>query len=124
PVTGPNDYAVCVYDTGGRKLDTRAPEGGTCGTKPCWKRTKSSFTYRDPLLDPDGLQKVVLKPGGAGKAKITVKGKGGSRDMPGLALGTPVRVQILRGLSTTCWEATFSTSTRNDGEVFKARSDP
>jgi len=41
-----------------------------------------------------------------------------------LPLATPVRAQLLHASSATCWEARFSTSTRNDDEAFKARSDP
>jgi hypothetical protein len=59
-----------------------------------------------------------------GKAKIKAKGRGGTLRMPGWPLSTPVRLQLLRRFTPTCWEATFSTSTRNDGEVLKARSDP
>jgi hypothetical protein len=44
--------------------------------------------------------------------------------MAALPLATLVRVQVLRGLTPTCWEATFSTPSRNDSEVFKAKSDP
>jgi hypothetical protein len=124
PVTGTNDYALCVYDAGGRRLDATAPAGGTCGTKPCWKRTTSSFVYADKLLDPDGLLRIVLKPGAAGNARIAVKGKRGTLGMPVLPLTTPVRVQLLRGFTPTCWEATFTATTRNDSEVLKARSDP
>ena len=125
PVEGANDYTLCLYDQTGFLLGAAAPAGGVCGTRPCWKRTgSSSLVYRDKLLDPDGLETVVLKPGAsAGKAKITVKGKGANLALPGLSLTTPVRVQVLRSMST-CWEATFSAASRNDSEVFKARSDP
>jgi hypothetical protein len=129
PVAGPIDYVVCLYDQGGLKLDAKAPAGGTCGTKPCWNRTASSkLIYTDKQLDPDGLLKVVLKPGpAAGKAKITVKGKGANLGMPALPLTTPVRMQILRHVGQFpigCWDASFSASTRNDAEQFSARSDP
>ncbi len=115
-----------MYDQSGRLLEATAPAGGTCGTKPCWKRTKSSsFVYPDKLFDPDGLAKVVLEPGAAaGKGKIKVKGKGANLRMPGFPVTTPVRVQVLRRFTPTCWEATFGTAARNDTEVFKARSDP
>jgi CSLREA domain-containing protein len=129
PVAGPIDYVVCLYDQGGLKLDAKAPAGGTCGTKPCWKRTASfKLVYTDKLLHPDGLLKVVLKPGSAaGKAKITVKGKGANLGMPALPLATPVRMQILRHVGQFpigCWDASFDTSSRNDVQQFSARSDP
>jgi hypothetical protein len=125
PVTGPNEYAFCLYDQRGRSFDASAPAGGVCGRKPCWKRTSSGFVYSDPLLGPGGLQTILLKAGlAAGKAKITVKGKGGNLRLPPLPLVLPVRAQILRALTSSCWEATFSTSKRNTAEVFTARSDP
>jgi hypothetical protein len=67
----------------------------------------------------------VLKPGaGAGGARITVKGKGADLALPALGLTTPVRVQVLRRFTSTCWEATFSAASQNDTEVFKALCDP
>jgi CSLREA domain-containing protein len=125
PVSGANDYALCLYDQSGRRLAAAAPAGGLCPTKPCWKQTSSGFSYTDKQLDPDSLKKVVLKEGPTGKAKITVKGAGANLDMPALPLAAPVLVQLVRlGAGPACWEATFSTSTRNDAEVFRARSDP
>jgi hypothetical protein len=44
--------------------------------------------------------------------------------MAALPLPTPVRVQVLRRFTPTCWEATFGMPSRNDAEVFKAKSDP
>jgi hypothetical protein len=44
--------------------------------------------------------------------------------MSTLPLTLPVRVQLTRDLTTTCWGATFSTSSRNTAEVFTATSDP
>jgi CSLREA domain-containing protein len=129
PVNGPTDYIVCVYDQAGRRLESKAPFGGTCGTKPCWKRTASGkIIYSDKLLDPDGILKLVLKPGpAAGKARIQLKGKGANLRMPGFPLTTPVRLQLLRhtfNITQSCWDANFSTSTHSDGERFSARSDP
>ena len=70
----------------------------------------------------------MLKPGAtAGKARIKLKGKGANLRMPALPLTTPVRLQLLRhtfNITQSCWDASFSTSARNDGERFSARSDP
>jgi CSLREA domain-containing protein len=127
PVGDAANYALCVYDGTGlpRLRALRAPAGGTCGKAPCWRSTSSGFTYTDPLLDPDGLRKIVLSTGGAaGKAKITVQGKGANLGLS-LPIAAPVRMQLVHsGGAPTCWDATFSTSTRNDGETFNARSDP
>jgi len=79
--------------------------------------------------DHDGLWKVVLKGGSAvGKARITVTGKGARLQVPPqplpLPLTLPVRVQLTRDLTTRCWDATFTTSSRNTDTTFTARSDP
>jgi hypothetical protein len=126
PATSADDYSICLYDAGGRRLAARAPGAGACpGTKPCWQGTSTGFLYRDKALDPDGLQKITLKAGAAaGKGKITVKGKGTNLPLPTLPLVTPVEVQLVHVSSPTCWTATFSTSSRNDTGLFKAKSDP
>jgi hypothetical protein len=127
PAGGAADYGLCFYDGDGfpRVQVLRAPAGGTCGRAPCWKTTSSGFTYTDPLLNPDGLKKIVLTARAvAGKARITVKGKGGNLGLS-LPLAAPVRVQLVHsGGALTCWDATFSTSTGNRGDSFNARSDP
>ena len=54
-----------------------------------------------------------------------MKGAGGNLDMPALPLAARCACSSCGSAQDpTCWEATFSTSTRNDAEVFKARSDP
>jgi CSLREA domain-containing protein len=127
PVGGATSYALCLYDGDGfpRLRVSMAPAGETCGKAPCWKATSSGFLYADPLLHPDGLKKIVLTAGAvAGKARITVKGKGANLGLS-LPLAAPVRVQLVHnGGAPTCWDATFSTSSGNHGEIFNARSDP
>ena len=125
PAADTTDYTLCLYDRGVLRQQATAPAGGTCRKAPCWKRTPSGFTYADPLLDPDGLKKIVLTAGAvAGKARITVKGKGANLGLA-LPLGAPVRVQLVHsGGAPSCWDATFSTSTGNHGDSFNARSDP
>ena len=107
----------------------RRPPVGRAGRDPAGSEPPAlKFIYTDKLLDPDGLLKVVLKPGpAAGKAKITVKGKGPNLGLPALPLTTPVRMQTLQRFGQFpqfCWEASFSASTRNDAQQFSARSDP
>ena len=127
PLTGGNGYTVCVYDPFGRRVEATAPPGRTCGSRPCWKRTSSGFVYRDPFRDPRGLQRILLKAGSAaGRARIKMTGKGSNLPLPRpiLPLVLPLRVQVVRDLTATCWEATFSSSRENGPEVFQARSDP
>src|SRR5262249_18350039 len=63
PAGGATGYSLCLYDHDRLRRAERAPAGGTCGNRPCWKATSSGFTYTDPLLDPNGLKKIVLTAG-------------------------------------------------------------
>jgi acyl-homoserine lactone acylase PvdQ len=116
-------YALCFYDATGLRARADAPAGGTCGTKPCWRAKGSGWRYADPLLTPHGLQKIVLRAGGAGKAKLTVTGKGDLLTLPPLPVtAPPLRLQLANA-EGECWEATFSTLAPNTSEQVKARSD-
>jgi hypothetical protein len=95
-----------------------------CGTKPCWKVLGTiGFTYADKTGTPDGLTKVLLKAGSAGRGKIGVNGSGVNLRLPTLPLTTPVKVQLQQDGSSACWEAMYSTATTNTGSAFEAKSD-
>jgi hypothetical protein len=102
------------------------PASGTCNAaspRPCWRDSGTGYRYTDRDLTPAGVQQVLLKAGTAGKAKITLKGRGSLLDLPGLPIATlPVRVQMI-GANGACFEATYSTSGRNQTDQFKAKSD-
>jgi cysteine-rich repeat protein len=121
------DYQLCVFDESGARptvlLRATAHAGGTCAGSVCWKATSSGFKYVDRENSPHGLNKIVLKAGGDGGAKVVLKGKGELLDMPAMPVGTPVLVQLSGG--TTCWEATYSDAglAKNDGTLFKGKSD-
>jgi hypothetical protein len=125
-----DDYALCMYESPAdtTQLTALAPAGGTCGSKPCWRAVGSSgFKYGNKDASPDGLQKVSVKTGIAGKAKATVKAKGNNLSaspygMPAPPLTTPVRVQ-LQVSGGACFEATYSNPTSNVTGWFKAKSD-
>jgi hypothetical protein len=116
-------YTLCTYDQTGLVMTATAPAGGTCGTKPCWSVSSSGAKYTNKLLTPDGLLKISLKAGGAGAGKIGVKGKGALLPLPTLPLSPPVRVQLIREDSGTCWEANYSTVPVNTPTALKAKSD-
>lgn len=123
PVSGGTDYELCIYDLAGPALlfAARAPAGGICGGHPCWKAaTGGGFRYKDRYRTPDGLDRLVLRPGEAGKARIVVKGKGELLTLPALPLapGYSIAAQ-LHNSAGTCWEATFSDpARRNDAAKF------
>lgn len=119
---GDTGYAVCLYDDAGLRARVDAPARGVCGTKFCWRAKSAGWQYSDPLLTPNGLQKLVLRPGAAGKAKLTMSAKGDLLVLPTLPLDPPLRLQLVN-TNGECWEATFSSATSNTSTQVKARSD-
>jgi hypothetical protein len=76
---------------------------------------------------PDGLLKVLLKPGDEGRTVIKTKQKG--RGVPGyhaglgsVALTPPVTAQLISSTGE-CWEAVYSTPKLSSPGLFKAKSD-
>jgi hypothetical protein len=120
---GTTGYALCIYEGSSLLLTARAPASGDCGAKPCWKALGTKgYGYKDATSTPDGLLKVTLKVGAAGKAQVAVKGKGVNLPDAVLPLSTPVTVQ-LQATTGACWTATFGTATATDAGEFKAKSD-
>jgi len=79
--------------------------------------------YSDPAAAADGVRSIQLKAGAAGRARASVKGKGAALGMPPLGLVMPVTARLVRVGTGACWEARFSTPSRNDAATFKAKSD-
>jgi cysteine-rich repeat protein len=121
-----DDYDLCIFDaTSQLAMSAALPAGGLCNGKPCWKPVSKGFRYHDRDALPGGITGALLKAGDAGKAKVSVDGKGGNLVLPDLSmLSLPLRVQLQAG-NGQCWEATYSSTgvSQNDGERFKARSD-
>ena len=107
--------------------EARAPGGGLCDGRPCWKETGSGFKYRNRDVTPAGRRnslQIALKAGAAGKAKIAVTGKGGVNPaVPLLPLLQPVTVQLVNDVGT-CWGAVYSAPALiDDGTIFKDKGD-
>ena len=122
-LTGTN-YRFCLYDGGSDlRLAAVAPAGGVCRTQPCWRAiVGKGFGYRDPERTPGGLDKLGLG-ASADQVRMLLKGKGPYLDMPALgSLVLPLRAQ-LQASNGSCWEATFSVPSVNDGEEFRSRGD-
>src|SRR4029453_8695057 len=116
-------YELCVYSpTSSLLFSGRFPAGGTCAGVACWKTIPlKGYSYKDKDRSPNGMEKLQLKAGIAGAAKIAAKGKGTALVMPTLgSLPLPITAQ-LRGAGD-CWEATYSTSITNTTAQFKAKS--
>ncbi len=138
--TSTTEYDLCIFDesapTTSLVLRATAPAATFCSGKPCWKGLgkpagTSGYKYVDKLAAAGGLQKIKLKPGSAGKATITLKGKGANLVMPGenahasLPLPGPVAVRVQLQGNGECWEASYSSFgvVKNDAGQFKARND-
>ena len=114
-------YALCLYTEGmsGQELslDQNAPAHSRCGRwlSTCWDVIGSfpdpkGIKYRDSYRNPDGIQKLVLKPGAAGAAKITLSSGGALLpSLPTLPVGLPITVQ-LHHTGGECWTSTFTSA--------------
>jgi hypothetical protein len=104
-------YVLCIYDAApGLDFAASAPAGGACKNgKPCWKASGTKgFKYGDAERTPEGVQKLTLQSGPAGKAKIGFTGKAEPLQMPALdGLIFPLVVQ-LQGTHGECWAATYA----------------
>lgn len=131
------DYELCVYQGSTLVFGSRAPHGGTCAGKPCWKAIgDKGFKYSDPELTPDGASKLQIK-GGVGTAKALFKGKGAQvaanlNVSPPYGFADPLRAQVrprldhlVFGSGGTCLEAEFSAAgvVKNDAQTFKGKGD-
>lgn len=116
------DYAFCVYDEDGGVpslvMGVTAPAGAS------WFAGSFLVDYYNPLPD-NGLVEIKVDTGGAGKAKIVVKGKGGNLALPALPLKQNQRVVVqLQNSIGACWEADYSArATTNNGKKFNDKSD-
>lgn len=128
------EYAVCVYDDSNNLVGDMHVRGSSelCGTKPCWKTLGPSLTptgllFKDNAIGQDGIAKIILKAGLAGKSKVIVKGKNkasaGLTNLPSMAPGltgsTSATVQVHTD-EQGCFSANLDDVKQNDGAVFKA----
>lgn len=104
-----DDYELCIYEGGALVRGLRMPFGQLCPTKACWKATTPGYAYSDRDRTPDGIQKIKMKEGLDGKARIGVKGKGPLLVLPDVgAFNENVDIQLHNTTGTTCWGASFA----------------
>jgi predicted acyl esterase len=115
-------YALCLYDGGSNLIASATmPAGGTCHGKACWRATAKGWRYDDKDRTPDGVQRVDLKAGVAGKAQVAVQAKGLNLTSPALPISTlPVTVQ-LRSSAGQCWQSTHTSVLADTATQFKAK---
>jgi hypothetical protein len=128
PLTA-DEFTFCLYDGGGTLLtEATVDPGGTCGTKPCWKGLGTppgvkGYRYKNGASNEEGAQKVIAKPGLAGKAKAIFKGRGENLALPAIPVALPLTAQLA---STTgaCWSAEFRAEglLKNEPGVFAGKA--
>ena len=134
PLTS-DGVTLCVYDrsqaTPSLLFSANIAAGGTCDTKPCWKKNKTKgFSFASKTGDTTGgVVNLKLVSGEAGKAKVQAKGKGTALSgrpfgMPQLPLDVPLTVQV-QSETGACWEANFSQAgvDKNDDQQFSGKAD-
>jgi len=110
--TAATRYVLCIY-MGGFPTEVVVPPGSP------WDTAGSGFKYSDDGASQNGVQRVSLKPGAAGKSKILVKGRGAALPVPP-SLGVPALVQLVNS-DGECWEAAYNTVLKNTGDHFKTK---
>jgi len=85
------------------------------------------YKYKDKTAVNDGITKVIVKGGAAGKSKALVKGKGANlpdfdSNLP-IAMGDlPLVVQLRNNASGVCLEGSFATPKKNQLDQFNAKN--
>jgi hypothetical protein len=119
-VTG---FSLCVYDQQRLALSASIPAGGVCDGHPCWRELPTGYRYVDPDGTPNGIQKLQMRAGPTGTARLAIKGRGPLLAMRSLGLDAPVTVRLRRTDGAACWESTYSVPEVSDVLQFKAKSD-
>lgn len=125
-------YLVCVYDDAdvfvGDYLVARG--GDFCDPKFCWAANKDKgYKYQDKLLAADGISKIQLGAGDAGKGKVKFNGKNKAPalNLPtgftaALSGSTKATVQVLSS-DAECFGMTLDDVKKNDPLNFSAKGE-
>lgn len=125
PVTGTTSYAVCIYNAANQLQGeySVAQAGATCAGKPCWAAiSDKGYKYKDKAGATNGITKIKLSGGDAGKGKVKVGGKG-------LTLPAGVAAALQNEVSATvqvlssdaaCFSVGLTEVKKADGLVFSA----
>lgn len=137
PINGSTAYTLCLYDQSGAapvyESGATIPPG-TCGSAgTCWRSAAggAGWSYKEKLGHRDGITKIDLRGGIAGRPRVLVQGAGVSLQMPQPFSGTEffdqdpaVIVQLHASSPASCWSSTFDVAdvTRNSATQFSAVS--
>jgi dienelactone hydrolase len=102
-------YRACLYDGRPGLLWSAAVPAGACRgarSRGCWRAARGGFAYTARAGSGDGVTRLVLRPGAAGKGTIELHAGGGASGGPAAPLAGPLRVQLLA--VGGCWETTLA----------------
>jgi hypothetical protein len=126
PVTGSTSYKVCIYASNDLKGQyTVARAGDICGNRSCWSALSGKgYKYSDKSTAADGILKMKLSGGDAGKGKIKIIGKNNASTMPtGVAAvlqnETNATVRVLTS-DASCFGVSLTQVKKADGTIFSA----
>jgi hypothetical protein len=125
PITD-REYSLCIYD----ETDS-TPSLATSlsfGPNAFWdSKDPKGWFYLDKTGSEQGVMKVKLKTGEAGKAGVSVQARGANVPLPVPAsptsifdLDPEVTVQLVNNETSMCWSSTFTVAKRNDLSIFSA----
>lgn len=120
--------ALCLYDGRGLRTALRIPgtaPGCDGAAKPRWRPLRNGFSFADRLLAADGVQRITLRSGVEGKARVAIAARGAGLALPPLgSLVSPITVQM-RSATGACWGArfTFPPASHRTPTLFSDRSD-
>ena len=132
PVSGNTSVALCIYDDAGSLVKQLAVDRArqTCSGRSCWSaKGTAGYEYRDKESSADGISKLRLLSGAAGKGKADAKGRNnagkGQVALPtgvasSLAGQTAVTVQMIAS-DGLCVGATMNTVKKDTGSLYIAR---
>ncbi len=126
PVTGATAYKICIYDSTDQPVGeyTVDQAGALCNGVSCWSSITKGYKYRDKGTSTDGILKINLFGGDAGKGKVIVVGKNKTGNLPtGVASAmqgeTSATVQVLSS-DASCVGMNLPQVKKADGLIFKA----
>src|SRR5262245_13257335 len=122
------NFELCIYDYVGGTPSVRyafsIPADGRCGDRPCWKRTTTGWSYRNPAGAPECGVNLTFQATDFGVGDVVIKGSGPSLAPFGLPLAQdPEVIAQLNSSDGLCWTTYFHDATRNYGGQFMARSE-
>jgi hypothetical protein len=105
-------YTLCLYDGGTRVWRAKVLPGSA------WRPSSGGYTYKAK----DGITRIALKGGVAGKPKVQVKGRGTLViDVPTpMTVPIAIAIQLVNDANDRCWGDIYASASTNVFGAFKA----